>query len=93
MDDAWGALIGAAGVAVGALIQFAATWLKNRDDKDTDTSNLLIETQRQLDQSARDRQLLWLWNRELVDAIWRQAPPPPPKAPQGLFQDDDGKDQ
>ena len=58
-----------------------------------DASRLLIEAQRQLDQSARDRQLLWLWNRELVDAIWRRAPPPPPSAPDGLFQDnDDGKE-
>lgn len=87
------ALIGTGGVAVGACVQFVATWAKTRSDKDTDASRLLIEAQRQLDQSARDRQLLWLWNRELVDAIWRRAPPPPPSAPDGLFQDnDDGKE-
>lgn len=88
-DDILVALIGVGGIAVGALVQFAATWAKGRADRETDSSHLLIETQRQLDQSARDRQLLWLWNRELVDAIWRRAPPPPPKAPDGLFQDDD----
>lgn len=87
------ALIGTGGVVVGACVQFVATWAKTRSDKDADASRLLIEAQRQLDQSARDRQLLWLWNRELVDAIWRRAPPPPPSAPDGLFQDnDDGKE-
>jgi hypothetical protein len=32
----------------------------------------------------------WLYTRELVDHIYRGAPPPPPKPPAGLF--DEGED-
>jgi hypothetical protein len=32
-----------------------------------------------------DNKRLWLWNRELVDHIYRQLPPPPPIPPSELF--------
>ncbi|RZU66742.1 hypothetical protein EV379_3108 [Microterricola gilva] len=37
---------------------------------------------------AKNRQqnhLLYLWNRQLVDHIYRGYPPPPPEPPEGLF--------
>lgn len=30
-------------------------------------------------------QRLWLWNRQLVDHIYRGSPPPPPPPPVDLF--------
>ena len=28
---------------------------------------------------------LWQWNRQLIDHIYRRAPPPPPEPPEDLF--------
>ena len=39
-------------------------------------------------QMQTDNALLWQWNRELVDAIYRRSPPPPPEPPDGLFDHD-----
>lgn len=35
----------------------------------------------------KDNALLYLWNRELVDHIYRGSGPPPPAPPQGLFKE------
>ncbi|GAA5205877.1 hypothetical protein GCM10025774_04880 [Microbacterium kyungheense] len=32
-----------------------------------------------------DNRRLWLWNRQLVDHIYRGLPPPPPPPPAELF--------
>ncbi len=40
-------------------------------------------------QMQEDNQLLWLWNRELIDHIYKQDPPPPPAPPEGLFDHND----
>ena len=32
-----------------------------------------------------DNQRLWQWNRQLIDHIYRRAPPPPPEPPEDLF--------
>ena len=34
----------------------------------------------------KDNSLLYLWNRELVDHIYRRQEPPPPSPPDGLFK-------
>lgn len=39
----------------------------------------------QLRHYSRDNALLYLWNRELVDHIYRRKAPPPPGPPPGLF--------
>ncbi|QTX04105.1 hypothetical protein [Agromyces archimandritae] len=41
-----------------------------------------------LDQATEDRHLLYLWNRQLVDHIYRGLGPPPPAPPPGLFTND-----
>ncbi|WP_390134452.1 hypothetical protein [Bifidobacterium apicola] len=33
-----------------------------------------------------DNQRLWLWNRQLVDHIYKGYPPPPPEPPADLFR-------
>jgi hypothetical protein len=40
-----------------------------------------------VDKLQRDNALLYLWNRQLVDHIYRGAPPPAPTPPPGLFTD------
>lgn len=39
----------------------------------------------QLTKWQSDNRRLWLWNRQLVDHIYRQLPPPPPLPPAELF--------
>lgn len=39
----------------------------------------------QLGKWQADNQLLWHYNRQLVDHIYRGNPPPPPAPPAGLF--------
>lgn len=34
----------------------------------------------------KDNHLLYLWNRQLVDHIYRGEDPPPPTPPDGLFK-------
>src|SRR6218665_2535702 len=41
-----------------------------------------------LDQLTADRHLLYLWNRQLVDHIYRGIGPPPPQPPPRLFTND-----
>src|SRR6218665_3547964 len=41
-----------------------------------------------LDQLTADRHLLYLWNRQLVDHIYRGIGPPPPQPPPGPFTND-----
>lgn len=38
-----------------------------------------------LEASTKDRHLLYLWNRQLVDQIWSREEPPPADPPKGLF--------
>lgn len=39
----------------------------------------------QLTKWQADNRRLWLWNRQLVDHIYRGLPPPPPSPPAELF--------
>ncbi len=39
----------------------------------------------QLTKWQADNRRLWLWNRQLIDHIYRQLPPPPPPPPAELF--------
>lgn len=39
----------------------------------------------QLTKWQADNQLLWHYNRQLIDHIYRGNPPPPPAPPAGLF--------
>lgn len=39
----------------------------------------------QLTKWQADNRRLWLWNRQLVDHIYRGLPPPPPAPPAELF--------
>lgn len=71
------ALTSGGSALAGALIQAAVVHHRHRFDE------ALI-----LQQSIEDNQLLWLWNRELVDHIYRSAPPPPPPPPFGLFDNE-----
>ncbi|MCI1831797.1 MAG: hypothetical protein LKI77_02465 [Bifidobacterium sp.] len=69
------ALVGAGSAIAGALIQAVVSHHRNRFDE-----ALMIQA------AIADNQRLWLWNRTLVDHIWRGAKPPPPPPPEGLFE-------
>lgn len=70
------ALVGAGSAIAGAVIQAVVASHRHRFDE-----ALIIQ------QSIERTQLLWLWNRQLVDHIYRGAPPPPPPPPEDLFND------
>lgn len=71
------AIVGAVGVVAGAFAQQLVTAARDR-----------MEAYRLAQQMQTDNALLWQWNRELVDAIYRRSPPPPPEPPDGLFDHD-----
>ncbi|PLS24334.1 hypothetical protein BLI708_06710 [Bifidobacterium imperatoris] len=72
------AIVGVIGIVLGAFAQQLVTAARDR-----------MEAYRLAQQMQADNALLWQWNRQLVDAIYRRAPPPPPEPPEGLFNHDD----
>lgn len=71
------AVVGAAGTVLGAAVSSFAGAMKSRFD-----------AYRIAQQMQADNQRLWQWNRQLVDHIYRRAPPPPPEPPKDLFNHD-----
>lgn len=45
-----------------------------------------VTVRSQVARVQKDNQLLYLWNRQLVDHIYRRQAPPPPSPPDGLFE-------
>lgn len=82
------ALVSAGSGIIGGVAGAVASLITGKKEQDVKSSDLLLEAQRQLTETIADGQLLWQWNRQLVDHIWRKAPPPPPQPPQGLFDHD-----
>lgn len=70
------ALVGLAGIVLGAVIQQIGSAARNN-----------LEAYRLAQRMQTDNSLLWQWNRELVDHIYKRFPPPPPAPPAGLFTD------
>jgi uncharacterized membrane-anchored protein YhcB (DUF1043 family) len=70
------ALVGLAGIVLGAVIQQIGSAARNN-----------LEAYRLAQRMQTDNSLLWQWNRELVDHIYKRSPPPPPAPPAGLFTD------
>lgn len=79
------ALVAAAGAIGGALLTAGVDWATHRSDSDLKASDILLDAEHQLKTTMRDNQRLWAYNRQLVDHIYRGAPPPPPDPPTGLF--------
>lgn len=71
-------VVGVAGVVLGAIIQTVATASRDR-----------LEAYRLAQQMQTDNALLWQWNRQLVDHIYKGLGPPPPEPPENLFDHDD----
>lgn len=80
------AVVGAAGVAAGGLVTALSGIVTGKRETDVKSSELLLEAQRQLMQTMSDNDRLWTYNRALIDHIYRDKGPPPPTAPEGLFE-------
>lgn len=76
-EDLLTAIVGVVSAVLGAFAQQFVTAARDR-----------MEAYRLAQQMQTDNALLWQWNRELVDAIYRRSPPPPPEPPDGLFDHD-----
>lgn len=68
------ALIGLVGVIAGTIATLGVQRQRDQIDAASEMLHLEAEVNR-----------LWLWNRQLVDHIYKGAPPPPPPPPEGLF--------
>jgi K+-sensing histidine kinase KdpD len=87
-DTVFVALIAGCSGVIGAVITALVQTAMHRDDQDVRSSELLLHAQHELSKTMNDSQLLWAWNRQLVDHIWKENPPPPPPPPEGLFVHD-----
>lgn len=76
-EDLLTAIVGVVAAVLGAFAQQFVTAARDR-----------MEAYRLAQQMQTDNALLWQWNRELVDAIYRRSPPPPTEPPDGLFDHD-----
>jgi len=72
MTDLVIAIVGAIGAVVGALVSTLSAAAKNK-----------MEAYRLAQKMQADNQRLW----QLIDHIYRRAPPPPPEPPEDLFND------
>lgn len=71
------ALVGVGGTIGGAVVTQLFNAAKNR-----------LEAYRLAQEMQADNQLLWQWNRALVDHIYKGLDPPPPEPPADLFDHD-----
>lgn len=71
------AIVGVAGTIGGAMTTNMFAAAKNR-----------LEAYQLAQEMQADNQLLWQWNRALVDHIYKGLGPPPPSPPEDLFKHD-----
>lgn len=71
------ALVSGGSAIAGAALSAFVTAAKNK-----------LDAYRLAQQMQADNQLLWQWNRQLVDHIYKQLAPPPPDPPAALFDHD-----
>lgn len=71
------AIVGVAGTGLGVIVHALAQHHRARFDEAQ-----IIQT------AIADNQRLWLWNRSLVDHIYKGLGPPPPEPPAALFERD-----
>ena len=75
-------------VTVGIIAAFASiisALMAYRQATKARVANRVEQIEQRLAKADKDMQLLYYWNRELVDHIFQGKPPPPPKPPEGLF--------
>jgi hydroxyethylthiazole kinase-like sugar kinase family protein len=80
------AIVGSGCTLLGGSVTAWVNHHNHHEDTQTTSSGLLIQAQNQLTAAIETEQLLWQWNRALIDHIYRQCPPPPPEPPAGLFE-------
>ena len=76
MTDLVIAIVGAIGAVVGALVSTLSAAAKNK-----------MEAYRLAQKMQADNQRLGQYTRQLIDHIYRRAPPPPAEPPEDLFND------
>lgn len=83
------AVVGACGVVAGGLVTALSGIVTGKRETDVKSSELLLDAQLQLKATMADNELLWAYNRRLVDWIYRRKGPPPPAPPEDLFDHHD----
>lgn len=80
------ALVGGACTGGGAILQHVADRLRSKQSGEISSAELLLDAQQRLAETMDDCNRLWRYNRQLVDHIYKGAPPPPPDPPENLFK-------
>lgn len=80
-------LVGAAATIIAASIGAIAALVRANQLNRREIESTLKEYRQALAQSQRREHLAYLWNRQLVDHIYRGLKPPPPAPPPGLLDD------
>lgn len=75
------------GVVIGYLITARNEEKRQRQASQDQTTRMLDEAQHDLQKTIDKLNRMWAWNRALQDHIYKGSPPPPPQAPDGLFDD------
>ena len=70
---------------LGMVATVVAAAIAARSARSARRSNRVDEVELLLDGYRKDTQRLYLYNRQLVDHIYRDLGPPPPPPPAGLF--------
>ena len=70
---------------IAALASIISALMAYRQATKARVANRVEQIEQRLAKADKDMQLLYYWNRELVDHIFQGKPPPPPKPPEGLF--------
>src|SRR6218665_2348290 len=71
--------------SIAGTVALASAMLATTQATKARKSGRTEQLEAKLDQLPADRRLLYLWNRQLVDHIYRGIGPPPPQPPPGLF--------
>lgn len=67
-----------------AVIAASGAWITARMTGRTGEYGRIRDLENRVDSLEKRNTILWNYNRELVDHIYRGEPPPPPPLPEGI---------
>ena len=71
--------------AVIAIIAASGAWFTARVSGRTGSYGRIKDLEGRVDLVERRNQILWNYNRQLINHIYDGSPPPPPEMPEGII--------
>jgi len=72
-------------IVVVAVIAASGSWLAARISARSGSYGRIRDLEERVDLVERRNQILWNYNRQLIDHIYQGTPPPPPPMPEGII--------